>query len=107
MKKLEKERLARLYEKVREEFSKSWWPRGIGICTVIGHTHDLGYISTSEFYILREHFRANKPKWYRHRKFYKHPNYTGSYAWWWKDERGSKEQRLEFLQYLADKLRKE
>jgi len=76
-----------------------------GICRLIFTSYCDSLISYQEKFKLSEHFRNQKPnenkKW---QYFTLSEYYTGS-TWWWKCNKGGKEQRLLFLKTLQQDVK--
>jgi len=88
-----------LYEEVKND--KSFY-----ICNEIEILLMRKLISEEEYYILREHFKSQRPTKKLHIEFYNHKSYNkdlkGSISWWSSFVLGKLEQRLLFIQKLIE-----
>jgi len=66
-----------LYETIAEKDSVR------GLCLAINDLYlKERIISIEELYLLNDHFSRQKPKFYKHIKFYYNKNFSGRYYWW-------------------------
>lgn len=88
----------KLYELVLPNIEES-----LGICTCINYLYSDDLITFEEWRALRNNFRKNKPKWYKHIKFFLHEDFCGGNGHWWSVDSAGDKQRVEFIKYLIEK----
>lgn len=73
------------------------------ICHAINDCYNMSLITVIEHRKLVDNFKRQKPNKKNHKEFFNHPTFKGDYSWWGGFTGDFKEQRIKFLNKLANK----